>query len=103
MVGVAASVTLDEADRVSSARIALGAVAPTPMRATLAEDLLTGAALSDELLREVGDAAARAAQPIDDLRASAEFRRHLVSILTQRAVRGAWTRAVQTGGNRNGH
>lgn len=103
VVGVAASVTLDEADRVSSARIALGAVAPTPMRATLAEDLLTGAALSDELLREVGDAAARAAQPIDDLRASAEFRRHLVSILTQRAVRGAWTRAVQTGGNRNGH
>jgi carbon-monoxide dehydrogenase medium subunit len=102
VVGVAASVTLDDADRVLSARIALGAVAPIPMRATLAEDLLIGEALSDDLLREVGEAAAQAAQPIDDLRASADFRRHLVSVLTQRALRGAWARATQDGGNGNG-
>lgn len=103
VVGVAASVTLDDADRVLSARIALGAVAPTPMRATQAEALLVGETLSDALLQEVGDSAARAAQPIDDLRASAEFRRHLVKMLTQRTLRGAWARAVQTGGNSNGH
>ena len=101
VVGVAVSITLDDADRVLSARIALGAVAPIPMRA-LAEDLLVGAVLSGELLREAGAAAARAAQPIDDLRASADFRRHLVSVLTQRALRGAWARATQNGGNSNG-
>lgn len=102
VVGVAASVTLDDADQVLSARIALGAVAPIPMRALDAEDLLIGQALSDGLLREVGEAAAQAAQPIDDLRASADFRRHLVGVLTQRALRGAWAHATQNGGTSHG-
>jgi CO/xanthine dehydrogenase FAD-binding subunit len=101
VVGVAALVTLDHADHVESARIALGAVAPVPMRALEAENLLIGQTLSDDLLDEVGEAAAQAARPIDDLRASAAFRRHLVSVLTQRALRGAWTRATQNGGQVN--
>ncbi|MBN1964788.1 MAG: xanthine dehydrogenase family protein subunit M, partial [Anaerolineae bacterium] len=103
VVGVAASVTLDDSGQVLAARIALGAVAPTPLRATLAEDLLLGETLSEALLREVGEAAAQAAQPIDDLRASASFRRHLVNVLTQRALRGAWAQAARIGGNSNGH
>ena len=102
VVGVAASVTLDQADQVLAARIALGAVAPVPMRAFEAEDLLIGEVISDDLLRAVGEAAARAAQPIDDLRASATFRRHLVSVLTQRALRGAWAYALHNGGKANG-
>jgi CO/xanthine dehydrogenase FAD-binding subunit len=101
VVGVAALVTLDHADHVVSARIALGAVAPVPVRALEAENLLIEQTLSDELLDEVGEAAAQAAQPIDDLRASAAFRRHLVSVLTQRALRGAWARATQNGGQVN--
>jgi carbon-monoxide dehydrogenase medium subunit len=93
VVGVAAAVTLAADDTIAKARLALGAVAPTPIRAGAAEALLTGQTLSDDLLQAVGDTAAQAARPIDDLRASAEFRRHLVKVLTQRAVRGAWTRA----------
>jgi carbon-monoxide dehydrogenase medium subunit len=73
-------------------------VAPVPMRATRAEALLPGYPLADELLQEVGVTAAQEAQPLDDLRASAEYRRHLVDVLTQRAVRGAWTRAKENRG-----
>jgi len=101
VVGVAAMVTLNQTDHVVSARIALGAVAPVPMRALEAENLLIGQVLSDDLLCEVGEAAAQAARPIDDLRASAAFRRHLVSVLTQRALRGAWARARRNGGQVN--
>ena len=93
VAGVAAAVTLDTDGTVTDARLALGAVAPVPMRATEAEALLAGQALTDELLQEVGATAAREAKPIDDLRASAEYRRHLVSVLTQRALRGTFARA----------
>jgi carbon-monoxide dehydrogenase medium subunit len=49
--------------------------------------------LTDELLGEVGEMAAQEAEPIDDLRASAGYRRHLVDVLAQRALRGAVNRA----------
>jgi CO/xanthine dehydrogenase FAD-binding subunit len=98
VVGVAAAVTLGADGAIAEARLALGAVAPVPMRATRAEALLPGYPLADELLQEVGVTAAQEAQPLDDLRASAEYRRHLVDVLTQRAVRGAWTRAKENRG-----
>jgi CO/xanthine dehydrogenase FAD-binding subunit len=94
VAGVAAAVTLDPEGTIVRARIALGAVAPVPMRATRAEAMLPGQTLTDELLQEVGMVAAQEAQPIDDLRASAEYRSHLVDVLTRRAVRGAWARAT---------
>jgi CO/xanthine dehydrogenase FAD-binding subunit len=93
-VGVAAAVTLDSQGAITEARLALGAVAPTPIRACAAEALLAGQRPTDELLAEVGLAAASEANPIDDLRASAEYRRHLVSVLTQRAVRQALAQAI---------
>jgi CO/xanthine dehydrogenase FAD-binding subunit len=98
VVGVAAAITLDTDDTIAEARLALGAVAPVPMRATAAEALLAGHALTDDLLPEVGATAAQEAKPIDDLRGSAEYRRHLVNILTQRALRGAWARAKDSKG-----
>jgi carbon-monoxide dehydrogenase medium subunit len=94
VVGVAAAVTLDGNDVITEARLALGAAAPTPRRATEAEALLFGQTLTDELLRTVGEMAAQAAEPIDDQRASAEYRRHLVNVLTRRALRGAVTGAM---------
>jgi CO/xanthine dehydrogenase FAD-binding subunit len=89
VVGVAAALTLDGEGRITAARLALGAVAPVPLRATAAEALLIGQLPSDALWQEAGAAAARECRPIDDLRASAEYRRHLVEVLTQRALRGA--------------
>ena len=98
VVGVAASVTLAADDTIVEARLALGAVASTPIRAKAAEALLVGQILTDEMLQAVGTAAAQEAKPIDDLRASAEYRQHLVKVLTQRALHGAVARAKNSKG-----
>jgi len=89
VVGVAAAVTVEADGSIVDARLALGAAAPVPLRARQAEALLAGQVLTDELWREVGATAAREAEPIDDQRASAEYRRYLVDVLTRRALRGA--------------
>jgi carbon-monoxide dehydrogenase medium subunit len=96
VASAAAAITLDDDGAIADARLALGAVAPTPTRATEAEALLPGQTLTDELLQEAGALAARQAQPIDDQRASAAYRRHLVNVLTQRALRGALARALES-------
>jgi carbon-monoxide dehydrogenase medium subunit len=89
-VGVAAAVALEPGDGVvREARIALGAVAPTPVRAPRAEATLRGKRLTDELLAEAGQEAARTASPIEDVRASVEYRTEMVDVLTRRAVRQA--------------
>jgi len=98
MVGVAAFVTLGADDTIIEARLALGAVAPTPVRAKTAETLLLGQLLTDDVLQAVGTAAAQEAKPIDDLRASAGYRQHLVKVLTQRALRGAVAKAKESKG-----
>lgn len=95
-VGVAASVELEPGDGViRGARIALGAVAPTPIRAPAAEAALRGRPLSDDILEQVGRVAAESAQPIMDVRASVAYRKEMVSVLTRRAVRQAATLAAQ--------
>ncbi len=91
VVGIAVAMTV-EAGICTVARIALGAVAPIVKRATAAEAMLTGNALTPALI----DAAARRAveeiEPIDDVRASADYRRHGVKVLTRRLVTQAWER-----------
>lgn len=89
VVGVAAAVSLDPDQTIAEARIALGAVAPTPMRAGAAERLLNGRPVDGNLIAEAGSAAAAEAQPVDDVRASVAYRRHLVNVLTQDALRKA--------------
>lgn len=81
VVGVASAVTMD-GDTVREVRIALGAVAPTPLRARQAEDTLRGQKASHELIERAGKLAAAASRPISDIRGSAEYRRHLVEVLT---------------------
>ncbi|HEU5316749.1 MAG TPA: xanthine dehydrogenase family protein subunit M [Chloroflexota bacterium] len=89
-VGVASVVEMEGGDGVvKNARIALGAVAPTPLRASEAEAKLKGQRLTDELLAEAGRLAALAAKPISDVRASAEYRREMVDVLTRRTLRHA--------------
>lgn len=87
VVCVAASVTLDAAGACAGARIALGAVDKTAIRAEAAEASLHGQPPSEANLREAGRLAAAACQPIDDVRASARYRRLLVEALVSRALR----------------
>ncbi len=78
-----------ENGKIETARIALGAVAPVPMRAVLAEAQLVGQSVADISLDLVADAAAIAAgecEPRDDHRASAEYRRDMVRVLTRRQI-----------------
>jgi len=65
-------------------RIALGVAAPTPMRAIKAENLLRGKKISDELLEEIADTAAKEAQPRDTLRGEAWYRRDMIKVLVKR-------------------
>jgi carbon-monoxide dehydrogenase medium subunit len=70
-------------------RIALGAVAPTVIRATLAESHLEGRAIDDAAMAEAGRIAAGEAKPISDFRASAGYRRDLIAVLVKRALEQA--------------
>ena len=91
MVGVA--VALSAEDGVCTrARVALGAVAPVVKRAIAAETLLTGHTLTPALIEEAAGRAVDEVDPIDDIRASAGYRRHTVHALTRRLVTQAWDR-----------
>ena len=76
----------------TKARIALGAVAPVVFRARKAEALLEGRTLIPALIDDAAAAAAAASNPIDDVRASADYRLHTVEALTRRLVAQAWNR-----------
>jgi aerobic carbon-monoxide dehydrogenase medium subunit len=87
----AAAVLQVRADGLTCAkvRLALGAVAPTPMRARKAEDFLEGKRLTPLVLREAAARAAFETRPITDLRASAEYRREMAQVLSARVLRAA--------------
>jgi len=93
VVGVAVLLTLTDGDRIERARVALGAVAPTPIRARKAEAVLEGNTASGALFAQAAEIAASEASPISDIRGSAEFRRHLVRVVTERCLREAVARA----------
>ena len=87
VVCVAACLTLDGAGvRCVSARLALGAVGPKTLRAAAAEAALAGRIADQAGFRAAGILAADACAPISDVRASAEYRRHLVAVLVERAL-----------------
>lgn len=94
LVNAAASFWIDRG-RFVSPRIALGAVAPTVIRAPAAEAYLAGRAVSADAIEEAGRIAAAEAKPISDFRASAGYRRHLVAVLVRRALDAARVRAQQ--------
>jgi CO/xanthine dehydrogenase FAD-binding subunit len=94
VVGVGAAVRLGaDGKTVEWASIALGAVGPTPIVAGEAAAALVGQAASTEAFARAADAAKAAARPITDVRGTASQRRHLVGVLTRRALEGALTRA----------
>ncbi len=84
-VCVAAMVAVDRG-RAQKVRIVLGAVAPTPIRAKKAEQLLLGKKLSEQAIKKASRQASQECSPITDMRASAEYRRTMVEVLTARAL-----------------
>jgi CO/xanthine dehydrogenase FAD-binding subunit len=92
VVGVASQLTLSNGV-CSKARIALAAVAPVPLRARAAEQALEGKPVTPEAIERAAELALGVAKPISDQRGSADYRRHLVRVLTRRTLRTALTRA----------
>jgi xanthine dehydrogenase iron-sulfur cluster and FAD-binding subunit A len=85
LVSVAAILRLD-GKRVSEARVTLGAVAPTVVRAVEAEAVLNGAKLTRKVIGTAAQAACASAHPIDDIRASADYRMQMVAVATSRSL-----------------
>ena len=71
---------------ISRARIALGSVAPTIIRAEAAEAILIGRTLTDDIIDQAAELASQAARPIDDVRGSAAYRRYAVKVYTRRVL-----------------
>ena len=95
-VGVASLVSLDgRRGPCTEARIALGAVAPTPVRAYSAEDILRGQEISHELIQSAANAAQDGVRPIDDIRGTAAHRKEMVGVLTRRTLEQALDSAAK--------
>jgi aerobic carbon-monoxide dehydrogenase medium subunit len=88
-VGVAVHVSFADDDAVERAGIALTGVGPTNLRARRAEEALQGRALDDEAIRDAGRLAAEEAQPFDDIRGTADYKRNMVRVYTERGLRKA--------------
>lgn len=97
VVGVGAYVVLND-DHTSflSGKVAIGAVAPTPLFVPEAGEALAGQAVSDESIQKAADIAQAAAKPISDMRGTAEYRKHLTGVLTRRVIQAAVQRAKES-------
>ena len=92
VVNAAASVVLD-GGKFAAARIAVGAVAPTPLFVKEAGDALVGKPVSEESIAEAAQIAMEAAKPIADMRGTVKQRKHLTKVLVSRTLKGAVERA----------
>jgi carbon-monoxide dehydrogenase medium subunit len=89
LVNAAVHLTTDEQERILQARIALGAVAPVPIRSRAAEEMLLGKRIDEideETLDQVGERAAADTRPITDVRTSAAYRKHVSNVLVRRGL-----------------
>lgn len=94
VVGVGAAVTLNENhSHFQTVRLALAAVAPTPLYVHKAGEILAGKEISSQAIHEAAQIAQEAISPINDLRGTAEHRRQLSAVLTKRALEKAVERA----------
>ena len=86
-----AAIGVIEDERFSDVRLALGAVAPTPMRSREAEEILRGARIDEEGISKAAELIKGTVSPITDVRASAQYRREMASVLTKRVLRSVVT------------
>ena len=92
-VAVAATVTLTPDGVCREARIGLGCLGPTTLRAREAEEILRGERLGESLLAAAAEAVRRIVDPVADPRGSGEYKREMAAVFVCRAIRGAWKRA----------
>jgi aerobic carbon-monoxide dehydrogenase medium subunit len=88
IVAVAAAVKVD-GGTISEARVGLTNMGSTPLRARAVEDALTGQPATEDAVRDAAAQAAEGANPPSDLNGDADYRRHLATVLTRRAVLAA--------------
>ncbi|MFQ7875797.1 FAD binding domain-containing protein [Enterocloster sp.] len=88
IIGVAVKIKVEDGV-CTDARIALGAVAATPVRAPRAEETLIGKELTDEVIVKASEEAMNSCHPISDIRASAEYRKDMIRVFTKRAIKQA--------------
>jgi carbon-monoxide dehydrogenase medium subunit len=93
VVAAAAAVTLNGGGKCKEARIVLGNAGSTPKRVKRAEELLVGKAYDEGLFAEAGKIASEDCEPVADIHASEEHRRHLLGVLTKRMLKQAWEQA----------
>ena len=94
VVGVGAAVQLDKTgNNFVSARIGVGAVAPTPLFASDAGESLEGKPVSDDVIARAAEMVVDIVRPIDDMRGTVDFRRHVTGVLTRRVLNAAVARA----------
>ncbi len=94
VTNAATQIRLNGDGSVAWARVAIGAVAPTPLLVSEAADALVGQPLSEDSIAAAASASRAAANPIDDMRGSVRQRVHLAGVLTERTIRHAAERAA---------
>jgi carbon-monoxide dehydrogenase medium subunit len=97
IAGVAAALEVDDGQTCRSVRLALFGVGPGPVRARMAERVLTGQALADKVVTEAAETAAKEIDPHSDLHASAHYRRRLAAVLVEDALRQVTTQGTKEG------
>ena len=100
VVDAAARISLDERGHCQEAKIAIGAAAPTVIRIPVAERILQGKKINDEVLTEVMDETSKACNPINDKRGTIEYRRQVAGVLVKRVILLAEKRALDKRGNK---
>jgi carbon-monoxide dehydrogenase medium subunit len=93
MVAVAAAVTLNGGGTCKDVRVVLGNAGPKPIRIKKIEELLIGKAYNEKMFAEAGKIASEDCEPVSDIHASEEHRRHLLGVLTKRMLKQAWEQA----------
>lgn len=95
-VNMAVNIVLDaDGETIKNVKLVMGSVSPRPLVSEMAPQLLKGQKLTGELIEKVGEAAQAEAKPISDVRASAEYRRDVVSALARKLVKEAYEGAKE--------
>lgn len=93
VVGAATNVVLNDAGKISDARVSLGAVAPRPLLVKECADAIIGTSLGEDALKKLDAAAQAACRPIDDKRGTVEYRTKVAGVLARRTAQTAYDRA----------